>query len=489
MSPIGAAARAFLSGPHQPPDGLGQVDLNNLPPPYKRYHDASRVRLGARAGTIEVGRMLREINGLTRIRWMTGLRPAGPNRSGGALSPARPVPASGALYPVEMYLVAGGTTELDAGLYHYDPVHHALDLLREGDGRSEVHSYLSGDPGPPGDWVLLLSTVFWRNAAKYGEFGYRLQNLDVGVVVAQALAVARARGFTASVHLRFQDDKIDDALGLDGFAESVVAVVVLRRGEQAATGPGWGPLLATVDGQPAAITTLPGLAHMAELHTRSRSSETVTPTPRVDSPPERTDLTPLPAGDVDLCSGMARRRTVYGYAPVQVALGRLGGILRAAHEPAPGDLPGAVGPDVVVAVRTVDGLTAGSYRYVPERAGLSALREGDLTRDLTAAAKSMMLADELRGAAVTFLVTADFEPGLGAHGDRWYRMCVIRAGVLAQRICLGASASGLDSHVHCDFDSELLGSALGLGSSRQQPIVLVTLGRAAGNRADPQGSL
>jgi hypothetical protein len=84
-------ANEYLTGGHQPPDGFtstGPVREGQ----FKRYPDAPRTILGNDG----LGELLREVNGLTRIRWMTGLSPEGRTRSRGTLTPARRVPSSGA---------------------------------------------------------------------------------------------------------------------------------------------------------------------------------------------------------------------------------------------------------------------------------------------------------------------------------------------------------------------------------------------------------
>ena len=45
----------------------------------------------------------------------------------------RPIPSGGGLHPVEIYLALGADWQFQAGIYHYDSAHHALELLRAGD--------------------------------------------------------------------------------------------------------------------------------------------------------------------------------------------------------------------------------------------------------------------------------------------------------------------------------------------------------------------
>ncbi|HJU79152.1 MAG TPA: hypothetical protein VJ599_06265, partial [Nitrososphaeraceae archaeon] len=47
----------------------------------------------------------------------------------------RAAPATGALYPIEVYLVSGNISGLQAGVYHFCPGEFSLTRLREGDYR------------------------------------------------------------------------------------------------------------------------------------------------------------------------------------------------------------------------------------------------------------------------------------------------------------------------------------------------------------------
>lgn len=86
----GSAALAFLDSGHRPPEALPAADPARLPPVHKRYPSAVRVPLppgGAPAddtGPALLSRLLRHTNGITRMRWMSGLMPLG---LGGAGAP------------------------------------------------------------------------------------------------------------------------------------------------------------------------------------------------------------------------------------------------------------------------------------------------------------------------------------------------------------------------------------------------------------------
>ncbi|MFJ3973826.1 SagB family peptide dehydrogenase [Streptomyces sp. NPDC090021] len=501
----GAAARRFLADGHLPPEYLAAANPRALPPVHKRYPRAGRTPLPAVDHGL--GELLRRLNGLTRMRWMSGrvplgLSPVGRTRPGTLVAPARPVASSGARYPVEVYLAASPAAGLPAGLYHYDPAHHAVDRLREGDGRGRLTSCLAEPPDAPPAAVLLFSSVFWRNCAKYGPFGYRLQCLDTGVMVAQAVAAAWALGYVPRVHLRFDDERLDGLLGLDSEAESVLAVVTMERPEATLPAPpdevpDWtAPAPAGLSPRQA-LSELPALADVVALHRACRSPLATGPRPHS----EPWTRTALPTGlsrqrpgrtGVDLAAGLDGRRTAFGYLRRPLPQEPLGALLhevtrpiRTDTAPAPGQ---GYGTSLACVVQQVTGVPQGSYWYDPDDSALLPTR-GDGARALVLAAKSPMLADECRNSPVTLLPVGAPESGLAAFGDRWYRIQQIEAGLLAQRTALAAAALGLGSHVHCDFDVAGATAALGLDDGPLSALVLVTVGAVGPGHVEPQQSL
>ncbi|MFE0171779.1 SagB family peptide dehydrogenase [Streptomyces sp. NPDC059002] len=522
MTTYPTTALRFLGTGHQPPDALPSADMAQLPPLYKSYPDAPRHPLTtpgeapSDASGERLSWLLRQTNGLTRMRWMSGIMPTGLATAATEaarerrviLAPGRPGAASGSRYPVEVYVAHGDTDGTAAGLSHYDPAHHALERLRDGEGRDLLLARLAEPPARRPEFVLLLSSVLWRNSAKYGSFGYRLQSLDCGVAVAQAVAAAEGSGLEAVVHLRFDDRELDRLLGLDPSAESVFAVVTVHRpagdGPQEArriTGQepsGWRGDVPRERPAPRPLTGIPAVADAAALHEAildaapggGTGTGGGTPPPQEPAPhaPPTPDAIPLPPVHPTPERGFTRRRTVYGFRPGPVSPDALASLLATATVPVRHDLPRTPDGDAVRiagVVRGVTGVPVGAYLYDRGPHALAPTRGADAATALLHAAKSPMLADECRTATATLVVCGDPRGGVLAHGDRWYRMLTIAAGTAVQRVALAAAAAGLDSHVHCDFDLTGIADVLALPAPLQ-PLVLVTVGRAAPERTDPQ---
>jgi len=93
----------------------------------------------------------------------------------------RTAPSAGALYPLELYVVAGNVTGLQPGVYRYGRKNHELLSIAKGDRRNDLCSAALGQSSiKKAALVLVLSGVFERTTAKYGERGIRYVHMEAG---------------------------------------------------------------------------------------------------------------------------------------------------------------------------------------------------------------------------------------------------------------------------------------------------------------------
>ncbi|MGC5341893.1 hypothetical protein ACPXCE_03210 [Streptomyces sp. DT24] len=147
---------------------------------------------------------------------------------------------------------------------------------------------------------------------------------------------------------------------------------------------------------------------------------------------------------------LRRRSARSGFEPVAVPSAALLPVLEEAARPIALDHAAPAGCDLYVVAHRVTGLEAGCHRRDP-RTGRLVPVAGDVTpRSLFPPGGP----GELAGfeAACAVLVTGDYESGYPEHGDRWYRMLNLRAGVVGQRIGLAAARAGLGAGLRCDVD-------------------------------------
>lgn len=139
--------------------------------------------------------------------------------------PVRFAPSAGGLQSIELYAVVNAVEGLPQGLYHFDPLAHAVDLVNEGNMRRKMVLYCFQQ-----DWVhfaaatLLLTCRKERVDWKYGTRGYRFMQMDAGFVGENIYLVSTALGLRTVALAGFSEDALNDLAGLDGRSEFVTLV-------------------------------------------------------------------------------------------------------------------------------------------------------------------------------------------------------------------------------------------------------------------------
>src|SRR5207245_10063562 len=141
----------------------------------------------------------------------------------------RAASATGALYPIEVYVISGRIPGLEAGVYHFNPLHFSLVKLREGDYRAALDDAGSSD-SLSAPFTLAFTSLAWRNAWKYEARSYRHWFWDSGVIAANLLATSNSAGLSTEVVLGFVDSEVDRLLGLEAKKEATVALAVVGIG-------------------------------------------------------------------------------------------------------------------------------------------------------------------------------------------------------------------------------------------------------------------
>ncbi len=121
-------------------------------------------------------------------------------------------PSSGNLHPTEAHLVLPPMDGLAGGIYHYNPLLHALE--QRATLAAGVWDDLSSHFGCPG-FMIGLSSIFWREAWKYGERAFRYCNHDVGHALAAISLSANLFGWKVSYLNALSDQDLDTILGFD----------------------------------------------------------------------------------------------------------------------------------------------------------------------------------------------------------------------------------------------------------------------------------
>ncbi|HYN12583.1 MAG TPA: SagB/ThcOx family dehydrogenase, partial [Burkholderiales bacterium] len=115
-------------------------------------------------------------------------------------------------------VLIGGIPELGEtpGLFHYAPREHGLE--RRADCPPELLARLMRGL-PPQVFLVGLSSVYWREAWKYGERAFRYCQHDAGHAIGTVRVAAATLGWSARVLDAVADETIEALLGLDRAAD------------------------------------------------------------------------------------------------------------------------------------------------------------------------------------------------------------------------------------------------------------------------------
>ncbi|PJN35382.1 hypothetical protein CG717_03945 [Streptomyces sp. CB02613] len=400
----------------------------------------------------------------------------------------RAVPSARCFAPVETCLWTPGHEGLPAGVYAYDPAHHDLVLLRAGDFRATLGDALGADIDDAVG-VLVLSTVFWRTAFKYGDYAYRLCAQETGLVAGNAMLVAGALGAQGHLHHQFLDQTLERLIGAQRPEESVAAVLPLypwrgsvrrplRRSVAVRADAGPDPCLGGAPVRPVLPAASVPLPELVEMDAAARLTDTAafTVLPRSPAAGHPAPAAPVPGarGTPDLAEALRRRTSgspAFDPVPRPVPLGAMLRIL--------GPLLDAHGSDAVAhgapppvtvhlwAARAT-GLESGLHRVGPQ--GTEYLRPVAPEGLGTEAANV-----NYRAAAAVLFLSAPRGEARAVFGDRGYRVLHHETGVVAQRLCVLSAAEGLAARIHNGYAARKVSRALGLPPGHE-PLFQIVLG-------------
>lgn len=503
---------------------LGFLDWANQPDPYRRYVGAERTALARPAdddtptwGALHtpgaVPARALDADGLSRLLYFA-MALSAHKRAGESRWSLRVNPSSGNLHPTECSLVLPGCMGLGAaGVWHYAPDEHALERRAQlaDDGWTRLAADL-----PDGSALLVLSSVIWREAWKYGERAWRYCQHDVGHAMAALRYAAACNGWTLSALPDVPDADVAALAGLDRLAyadgddgpddqlphteRELPDVVLLLRS----------------DGQPVdPRTSLPGAELRAALDAATwtgepnRLSEEHHPWPVLDvvhdactrasteepfahepaSPAAASGTSPV-AGSADTPAGTlirARRSAVAMDGRTHISRAAFVDMLAAtvpALAPMPCDVLGAPARvHLALFVHRVDDVPPGLYLLVREPSALprlrDALRDGFewqrpdgipddlslhrlLARSVSGPAAQLSCGQDIAGdGAFSLGMLAELEPSLRRWGAPVYRNLFWETGAIGQVLYLQAEAAGVRATgIGCFFDDpvhQLLG--------------------------------
>src|SRR6266853_6135476 len=121
-------------------------------------------------------------------------------------------PSSGNLHPTEAHLILPALRGITAGIFHYNSFLHALEPRAEVPETTWRH--IKGHLQTDG-FLVALTSIFWREAWKYGERAFRYCQHDVGHAMAALSFSANLRGWKVTWLNAVSDAEIAKLLGFD----------------------------------------------------------------------------------------------------------------------------------------------------------------------------------------------------------------------------------------------------------------------------------
>ena len=364
-------------------------------------------------------------------------------------------PSSGNLHPTEIYVALRSFAGTQDGLHHYRADRHALELRSRGAWTRQLTHAMEIPWASDSQLIVGLTSIFWREAWKYGERAYRYCCHDLGHAMMSVLLAARASGLPGGAVAHFSDLRLARAMGLSESDEAPMAFLVFP--PRKSSSGGFDSSVEPVVGIP---NELSGEEVRYELLLGIHSSTVLLdpsgPLPQVPSAPPGNGgdaSSPGPPRDAPLGTIVRKRRSALDFDARTPPMARdeLEQLLDFATRDWRADwrgnfsgetIPAQCGADFVALylyVHRVHGCEPGVYRWERASRKLELLHPGDVQR----VAAFLSLEQALAGnSCFTLSMIANLDEAARIFGNRGYRYVFFEAGAIGQRLYVGAEALG-----------------------------------------------
>lgn len=517
---------------HQPgryARSLGYLDWATQPDPFRRYAGAPLIKLPIPEEREQPrydelfmpGAVTAAPLGLETIStfFYLSLALSAWKQAGGTRWALRCNPSSGNLHPTEGYAILPAMAGLSetAGVYHYAPREHGLEQrarMAEGVFEELVGGFVQ--PSAGNCFLAALSSLYWREAWKYGERAFRYCHHDLGHALAALRLAAASLGWRLVVLEGLGDEDVARLLGLNRGADFVGAeaeypdlaaivfpadrnLVVSRQCDPA-------PIEAVAEAEWVGRANQLSPDHVdwdiiAAVHEASGKPRTSAPHLRATGQPRGYSEASL--RDATAFHIIRSRRSALAFD------GTTGISVEALYRMLTRVMPGEIAPPwdaidwnprvhLFLFVHLVHGLTPGVYALVrdpmridelrancdsgflwtvpdtcPEKLPFFQMVEADCRR----AAAQLSLGQDIAGmSAFSLSMVAEFEQPLQDNGAWDYRRLFWEAGMVGQVLYLEAEAAGLRATGIGAYFDDLVHEAFGMSGHRFQSLYHFTVG-------------
>jgi SagB-type dehydrogenase family enzyme len=392
----------------------------------------------------------------------------------------RSAASAGALYPTEIYTTTHGVAGLNDGLYHFDLHEHGLALLRAGElGASLLKAAGLAEKTVP-VVTLVLTAIFFRSAWKYRDRAYRYHLMDTGHVEENLILALKALGLSYHVSYDFDDDHVNQLLGLDETREVALALVFVPR-QDGVQEQGE----AIIDPLPESILEASRVSAgemdypiIREIHGAGKKLRTgeigqVEMTEALGPRPEKWSETEAPASwneIADYPDCVFKRRSRRNFVKQPLGKEHSAGLLHCLCAPDRQGYGEALAAGFLAG--RVDGMAPGFYLLDRNRKAAGMVAPGSFIESM---AHICLDQGWLVQAGVHFLFLTNLDLVDKTWGPRGYRYAMMIAGRLGQRLYIAATAMGLGCcGIGAFYDSEAM-DLLGLNENSRL-LYLVAVG-------------
>ena len=143
----------------------------------------------------------------------------------------RNIPAAGGLYPLEIYIVLFNA-HIPAGFYHSRPHQNCLEKIKEGhfipnlSGLIQTEPYINMNDCAG---LIIITGMIERLFIKYRDRGYRFLMQESGALGLMLSLIAESIKLGSCVLGGYNDDQVNDFLGIDGVFETINNVMVIGK--------------------------------------------------------------------------------------------------------------------------------------------------------------------------------------------------------------------------------------------------------------------
>lgn len=141
--------------------------------------------------------------------------------------PRRTYPSGGGKFPIELYVLVQNVERLSPGLYHYMPDKHTIELVTESSSLKN-RDYLKGflhEYAQDVAAMFFFSFIKERSLPKYGYFAYKIGLIEAGHISQNMYLLASALELKCCAFGDFNENKLHEALKIDGYNETLFYAV------------------------------------------------------------------------------------------------------------------------------------------------------------------------------------------------------------------------------------------------------------------------